>query len=325
MRSTVIPGKENPCETFLGKVPNKFQAGFRECGRLSWESAVLSMLYRELCRAMESDKMSIGGCLLLCSHGLGGDCHFYVPCERPIHVPICDKAELCGTTQAARRYHTTRKQFLLGLKMKESGGDDGFRGDEISLLAKELIQLPVKNLMVEPNEKPTLLCTIWIEKSYNLDSFWAQMKSIWKMRKKLEIQLAWQNLFLIVFEIEEDLEIVMEGQPWLFRKKLVLFDWLTKPMERSQIQLNSSPFWIKIGPCFPEFDKKDLLHATGVAFRGVLRSEINGEFYRLKIQLDVQKPLRRGIFISIDNQRKSWISFKYEKLPMYGPKFVLAQ
>ncbi|MBA0786935.1 hypothetical protein Gotri_025666 [Gossypium trilobum] len=65
--------------------------------------------------------------------------------------------------------------------------------------------------MVEPNEKPTLICTIWTEKSYNLDSFKAQMKSIWKTKRKFEIQSVGQNLFMIVFELEEDLETVMEG------------------------------------------------------------------------------------------------------------------
>ncbi|MFQ6626619.1 hypothetical protein Gotur_005986 [Gossypium turneri] len=82
------------------------------------------------------------------------------------------------------------------------------------------------------------------------------MKSIWKIKKKFEIQLIGQNLFMIVFDLEEDLETIMEGQPWLFRKSLVIFDRLTKPMERDQIRLVSSPFWIKIGPCLPEFDKK---------------------------------------------------------------------
>ncbi|KAL1067286.1 hypothetical protein V6Z11_D12G118800 [Gossypium hirsutum] len=99
----------------------------------------------------------------------------------------------------------------------------------------------------------------------------------------------------------------MEGQPWLFRKNLIIFDRLTKPMERDQIWLVSSSFWIKIGPCLPEFDKKNLLHAKGVTFGGVLRSEINGEFCRLRIKLNVQKPLRRGIFVSIGNGNKFWI------------------
>ncbi|MFQ6664617.1 hypothetical protein Gotur_031672 [Gossypium turneri] len=157
--------------------------------------------------------------------------------------------------------------------MMESGGNDGSRGDEISLLAEELIQLSVKTSMVEPSEKPTLICTIWTEKSYNPDSFKAQMRSIWKIKKKFVIQSVGQNLYMIVFDLEEDLETIMEGQPRLFRKSLVIFDRLAKPMERDQIRLVSSPFWIKIGPCLPEFDKKDLLHAIGITFRGVLRSE----------------------------------------------------
>lgn len=55
------------------------------------------------------------------------------------------------------------------------------------------------------------------------------------------------------------------------------------------------------------------MHAVGVTFGGVSKSEINGEFCRLRVKLDVQKPLRRGIFVSTENQSKSWISFKIWK------------
>ncbi|XP_052486335.1 uncharacterized protein LOC128041066 [Gossypium raimondii] len=200
----------------------------------------------------------------------------------------------------------------------ESGGNDGFGGDEIALLTKELIQLSVKSSMVEPSGNFSLICSIWTKKPYNQDSFKAQMRSIWKTRKKFVIQVIGQNLFLIEFELEEDLETVLESQPWLFRKQLILFDRLNKSMLRDQIRLVSSPFWIKIGPCLPEFDKKDLLHAIGVTFGRVIRSEILGEFCRLRVLLNVQRPLRRGIFVSIGNGNKSWIPFKYEKLPTFS-------
>ncbi|MBA0789188.1 hypothetical protein Gotri_026225, partial [Gossypium trilobum] len=126
------------------------------------------------------------------------------------------------------------------------------------------------------------------------------MRSIWKARKKFEIQMVGQNLFLIIFELVEDLEMILEGRPWLFLKSVILFDRLCQAVERDQLRLISSPFWIKIYSCFPEFDKKDLLHAIGATFGGVFRSEINEEFCRLRINLDVQKPLRRGIFVSTD-------------------------
>ncbi|MBA0563622.1 hypothetical protein Golob_008594, partial [Gossypium lobatum] len=168
----------------------------------------------------------------------------------------------------------------------ESGGNDGFGGDDIALLTEELIQLSVKSSMVEPSNNFSLICSVWTKKPYNQDSFKAQMRSIWKTKKKFVIQVAGQNLFLIAFELEEDLETVLEGQPWLFRKQLILFDRLNKSMLRDQIQLVSSPFWIKIGPCLPEFDKKDLLHAIGVTFGRVIRSEILGEFCRLRVLLN---------------------------------------
>ncbi|MBA0754182.1 hypothetical protein Gogos_005485 [Gossypium gossypioides] len=153
--------------------------------------------------------------------------------------------------------------------MEESGGEDREGRDEISLLAEELIQLSVKGSMVVPNSKPTLICTVWTEKLYNPESFRAQMKSIWKTRKKFEIQMVGQNLFLIVFDLEEDLDTIMERRPWLFRKSIILFDRLIQAVERDQIMLNSSPFWIKIDSYLPEFDKKDLLYAIGVTFGGL--------------------------------------------------------
>ncbi|MBA0853217.1 hypothetical protein Goshw_014974, partial [Gossypium schwendimanii] len=82
------------------------------------------------------------------------------------------------------------------------------------------------------------------------------MKDIWKTRKKFEIQMVGQNLFLIVFELEEDLEMILEGRPWLFRKSIILFDRLCQAVKRDQIRLISSPFWMKIDSCFSEFDKK---------------------------------------------------------------------
>ncbi|KAA3489018.1 reverse transcriptase [Gossypium australe] len=109
----------------------------------------------------------------------------------------------------------------------------------------------------------------------------------------------------------------MEGRPWLFCKYLILFDRLRNSLEQYQIRLTTSPYWIKIGPCSLKYDKKDMMHAIGSTFGGVLRSDINDDFCRLRVNLDVQKPLRRGIFVSSENSVKSWIPFKFEKLPVF--------
>lgn len=53
------------------------------------------------------------------------------------------------------------------------------------------------------------------------------MRSIWNTRKKFEFQTVGQNLFLTEFDLEEDLETIMEGRPWLFIKSLILFNRLS--------------------------------------------------------------------------------------------------
>ncbi|MBA0828519.1 hypothetical protein Goarm_013191, partial [Gossypium armourianum] len=99
-------------------------------------------------------------------------------------------------------------------------------GDEIPLPEEELVQISVKSSLI---------------------------KSIWKTKKKFKIQVVGHNLFLISFEDEKDLELILEGCPWFFQRQSIIFDKLTQYMER-------------------KCDKKDLMHVVGSTFGGVIRS-----------------------------------------------------
>lgn len=111
------------------------------------------------------------------------------------------------------------------------------------------------------------------------------------------------------------MDFVLEGCSWFFKKQLIVFEKLLEATDRSKISLVHSPLWLKIGPCPPECDKKDFMHAVSFTFEGMLNSKVKGEFCRLKIQLDVCWPLRRGIFISTEDQGKFWLQFKFKNLP----------
>ncbi|MBA0553981.1 hypothetical protein Golob_013117 [Gossypium lobatum] len=124
-----LPGKEDLCEAFLGKVLNKFQGGWIDMKwlennfknlpkdtndikkeqyvrafilrRLSWGSTVLATLYTESFRAAERDKMPIGGWLLLLLS-------LYIP----INAKVEPWVELYRTTRVARRYSTIVRSTL---------------------------------------------------------------------------------------------------------------------------------------------------------------------------------------------------------------------
>ncbi|KAH1045711.1 hypothetical protein J1N35_036495 [Gossypium stocksii] len=59
------------------------------------------------------------------------------------------------------------------------------------------------------------------------------------------------------------------------------------------------------------------MHAIGSTFGGVIRAETKGDFCRIRVNLDVQKQLRRGIFICPNGKGKIWLPFKYENLPTF--------
>lgn len=74
------------------------------------------------------------------------------------------------------------------------------------------------------------------------------------------------NLFFIYFNNEDDLEFIMKGRPWFFRRQSMVFDRLMSSMERCKFRLVVSPFWLKIGSCPPECDKEDLMHVVKSTF-----------------------------------------------------------
>lgn len=59
------------------------------------------------------------------------------------------------------------------------------------------------------------------------------------------------------------------------------------------------------------------MHAVGSTFRGLIRSEIMGEYYRIRIMINAKKPLRRGLFVETSDRDKVWLVFKYENLPIF--------
>ena len=42
-----------------------------------------------------------------------------------------------------------------------------------------------------------------------------------------------------------------------------------------------------------------------------------GPFLRIRVDVDITKPLMRGKMIQIEGMEKGWVHFKYERLPIY--------
>lgn len=128
----------------------------------------------------------------------------------------------------------------------------------------------------------------------------------------------------IIFEVSsvEIKQMVLDGCPWNFDKFLLLIADANGKGQPEKIPMIFENFWIQIHGLDPEDLTKEIGEKVGDAL-GVYKETCLGEdgvcqtkYLRIRIGLDVGKPLRRLVKIRIDGQPLVF-KLKYERLPCF--------
>jgi hypothetical protein len=144
----------------------------------------------------------------------------------------------------------------------------------------------------------------------------------WQPTGNVTFKTLGKNLFLIEFEHEWDKIRIMEGRPWTFDRDLLSladFDGIT-PVE--ELEFEKAAFWVRMYKLPLACMSKAIGHRIGATVGEVLEVEVDdegvgwGEYLRLRIVLDLTKPLSRGRQLRL-RDRSLWILFKYEKIPRF--------
>ena len=108
------------------------------------------------------------------------------------------------------------------------------------------------------------------------------------------------NLFLIDFENQWDKDRILEGRPWTFDGDLVSlvdFDGVTPP---SQLDFDKADFWVRMYDLPLACMSVEVGNQIGATMGEVEEVDVNdegvgwGKYLRVKILLDLTKPLSRG-------------------------------
>uniref|UniRef100_A0A7N2LGK0 Zinc knuckle CX2CX4HX4C domain-containing protein n=1 Tax=Quercus lobata TaxID=97700 RepID=A0A7N2LGK0_QUELO len=125
---------------------------------------------------------------------------------------------------------------------------------------------------------------------------------------------------LFTFEKKEEVERITSNSPWSFDKHLVVLQWYDKEVPLRALEFNKIPIWVQIHDVPIRFMNKTvaekLCEVVGEVCKNIDEGETDGgSFLRMKVTIDVSKPLCRGRRISLSQGEQSWVSFKYERLP----------
>ena len=169
----------------------------------------------------------------------------------------------------------------------------------------------------------SILFTLQTTKDFNKEAFKSTCTSLWRSSRGVTIKAVGQNLFLAILGSEEHLQEIIDKSPWSFDKRLILMKRFFGDISPAKVTFTHSLFWIRIfnipiksmntdvgARIANEMGELTMVDApkSGLAW---------GPFLRIRVRIDITKPLMRGKMIQIENLDADWAVFKYERLPIF--------
>lgn len=129
----------------------------------------------------------------------------------------------------------------------------------------------------------------------------------------------------MMFEFEDvaNLEKVLLYEPWTNNKYLVAFWRLEGIVEPENLVFNQTSFWVQIHDLSILSLKKEVAMALERLIGRVMKTRETdeelggGHIMRIRVQVDITKPLTRGHKIGLAKGGEGWVSFKFERLPNF--------
>lgn len=149
------------------------------------------------------------------------------------------------------------------------------------------------------------------------------MAALWRLGKGVYIKEVDVNLYVFQFYHEIDINRVIEGSPWSFNRKFLVFARMKEGDIPRAISLNSMDLWVQIHDLHAGFMTENVVREVGnyignfvescpSNFTGVWR-----EYLRVRVTIDLTKPLKRRMKIRKTGNDWFWIIFKYENVPTF--------
>lgn len=161
------------------------------------------------------------------------------------------------------------------------------------------------------------------ERAIKFQYFQDTMAGVWRPGMGLTMRQLQTNRFLIRFYHEADFARVMDDGPWSFDHNLLVMHRLLPNEDPDEVDLQSAEFWIQIHCLPPGFRSEAVVAAIGSFLGKFVKADdrnFDGSmhtFYRVRVSIDVAKPLKSKMKLKRDNSAWSVVEFRYERLPTF--------
>jgi 14-3-3 protein epsilon len=163
-----------------------------------------------------------------------------------------------------------------------------------------------------------LIGRVLTDKQIRLSYFKERLSHVWKPGKKVTILQAEEGRYLFQFNHRLDAAKVLDEGPWLFDSFNLVIERIAPGVVPATVDLNHLDVWLQVHRLPFGFIQPKVGQAIG-RFLGELkeydrRNTVHSTYMRLKVRIDVNKPLQQSWKVRANEGNYVQIIFKYEKL-----------
>lgn len=158
------------------------------------------------------------------------------------------------------------------------------------------------------------------EKNVNSRAMKTKIADVWRPAMGISIKELDHGIFLFQFYRVEDLQWVLKGGPWTFDNVMLALEQVAPGENPAEVKLCSLSIWIQIYNLPMGYMMESVGKQLGNFFGTFMEYDVKNntsiwrEYMRIRIKLDVRKPLKRKKKIMKKDGTEFIVTCKYERL-----------
>nr|POE85857.1 uncharacterized protein CFP56_18206 [Quercus suber] len=158
------------------------------------------------------------------------------------------------------------------------------------------------------------------KRALNIEAVARTFRPLWHTKASFHITNVGDNILLFTFDLEVDAVKVLLGEPWSYDRHLVVLQRFDGKKPIKEVVFNRVKFWIQLHDLPYKFMNPETAIEIGESIGEVIipqnASEMHGgTFMRVRVLVDISRPLCRGRKVNFEEDLEGWVSFQYERLP----------
>ena len=171
------------------------------------------------------------------------------------------------------------------------------------------------------SQKFSIAAKFLTRRAINMEVIAKTFNPLWRAKNGFKIQSFGDHKVLFFFDNMEDVDRILEGEPWTFDKHLVVMNRYENESSLQDIKFEKTKLWVQLHGLPIKYMTVEAAKKIGSVL-GEVDVPMNpkffdgGHFVRIQASIDLSLPLCRGRVVSIgEGGKQVWIAFKYERLP----------